>query len=167
MRLSACADSYTCGQLRQRAAAIDARQKIRGEHVLRPESLQEVVGFIARRHGQSRLLDVASGFAQQRDASAAEATQENGFEARLQRARHPRKQRELILLGIARVAAEQLVPAVAAQHAFDSVGAREPGAAVGRDRRRIAERLVVGGGNKRDGGDHVGGRHVVFVMVGR
>ena len=68
--------------------------------------------------------------------------------------------------GVACVTAEKLVATVAGQHALDPVGASELRAAVRWQRRRVAERLVVGCGNGRDAAHQVVRRHVVLVVLG-
>jgi hypothetical protein len=93
-------------------------------------------------------------------------TQQSGFQHPAQSGRNPFVKRKLILLRIARVAAEQLVAAVSSQHSSDAVGARQPRAIVGRDRRSVTERLVVRGGDQRNRGDDIVRRHIIFVVIG-
>ena len=69
------------------------------------------------------------------------------------------------LLGIARIAAEQFVAAVAGEHPAMAVLAGEPGAEVGRQHRRVAEGLVIGGRHVRNVGDQIVGGDVVGAML--
>src|SRR6185295_3534491 len=99
------------------------------------------------------------------DRRNAGSTQQRGLKHPPQSRRNALVERKLILLRIARVAAVQLVAAVSSQHSRDAVGACQPGAIIGRDRRSIAKRLVVPGGDQRNRCDDVVRRHIIFVVI--
>src|SRR5438552_17453856 len=73
---------------------------------------------------------------------------------------------EHFLLGVAGVAAENLVAAVAGEEDFDPVLARDLGADVSRRRGVVAEGLVVGAGDDRYGFDDILRRHVILASAG-
>src|SRR5262245_27259732 len=70
-----------------------------------------------------------------------------------------------MLLRIPVVTAEQLIAAVASQQRGRAVFFRDLGAIIGRYRRRVAERLIVRGGDSWYCRDDVRGRHVILVMA--
>ena len=70
------------------------------------------------------------------------------------------------LLGVAGVAAEELVATVAGQHLAYAIFSRHLGAVVGGQRRRVAEGLVVVRGHGGDAAHQVIGRDVVLVVLG-
>ena len=73
---------------------------------------------------------------------------------------------EHALLGVTGVAAEKLVAAIAAENLFDASLARDLGAVIRRQHRRIPEGLVVGAGHHRDAVDQIGRGDIVFMMLG-
>src|SRR5574340_1842674 len=72
---------------------------------------------------------------------------------------------EQAVLGVACVAAEDLVAAGAWQHAFESRRARVFGAEVGRYRRTVAEWFIIFAGDDRNRSDDVGGLQVILAAA--
>ena len=83
-----------------------------------------------------------------------------------QRCRNALVGREDLLFRITGVAAEQLVSSVTGQQLAVAVVAGESGEAEGRQRRGVAERLIVVGGDLRDVRDEILSGDVVLAEVG-
>jgi hypothetical protein len=88
---------------------------------------------------------------------------EHAIQQRAQRCRHTAVALEHLLVGIARVAAEDFVAPVAGQHQRAAVGARHAGTKIRRHRRGVAEGFVVGGRDLRDRLGNIGRGDVVLV----
>ncbi len=72
---------------------------------------------------------------------------------------------EQLLRRVTRIATEQFVATIASEHLAAAIGASQLGAVVRRQRRGIAERLIVVLRNRRQAGDQIGRGDVVFVML--
>jgi hypothetical protein len=111
-----------------RAAGVDAGEEVGLEHLVHAQAHQQVVHLHAVGHGHARLLDVAAALAQSgmrsMPGSASAARAGRGAAARAPAV----VPAEHALLGVAAVAAEELVAAVAGQHALDAVLAGPRGA---------------------------------------
>ena len=145
---------------------VDRGKKVGREYVLGAKVVQQVVGLVAQRHVRPCLFDIAVNLAQ----AGHRLEQWSGQHQRLYQcgAKTPRQalvQPEHLLLRVTHVAAEQFIAAVTGEHAVHAIFVREPGAIVGRYRRRVPEGLIVEGGNLRDGIDDIGWRYVVLMML--
>ena len=132
-----------------------------------PDARQQVVELQPPRNGRPRDLHVARALAEQAAPKRSGKPSASGsISARLTRAGNVLVGGEQLVARVARVAAEELVAAVAGEHPRDAGFVRELRAEERRQRRRVAERLIERRGDLRDALDQIVGRDVVLVMIG-
>ncbi|HRR54609.1 MAG TPA: AAA family ATPase, partial [Candidatus Methanomethylicus sp.] len=135
--------------LAQRIGCLGARQEFGREDRVGAQAQQQVVLLQPVRQRQLGLVDVAGALAQQRQAAQRRAFQQRLHHPAAHRRRNVVVPAEHALFGVAHVAAEELVAAVAGDQPRDAVLARHLGAVVGGNHGAVAEGLVVGASDLR------------------
>ncbi len=148
--------------LRRGQRTVHSVEELASEDRLGADPFQEVVVVVPRRHRLRSIADVALRLAH--DAHRRQQAHDRLDHSVAQRTGQIAVDRIEVLLGVALVAAEQLVAAVAAEQRVYPVVPGELGAVVGRHRRGVSIGLVVDGGNQGNGAHHVVGRDIVFVV---
>ena len=144
---------------------IDGLDEIPFEYPVQRCAVQEVVAFQTQRQADPGLLDVASQLGQRKPLRQTGKTGDRLDHAMTEQGRQAIVVFEQALLRVAGVAAEDLVAAVACQHALEASLARRPGAEIGRHRGVVAERFVILACDDRHGGHDVCRLQVILVCA--
>ncbi len=151
------------GECGIRRRGVDGMDEIRGKNLVERGAVQEVVGFQSQRQADLGLGDVAFQLGQREVVGQARQVCDRLDQPAPQQGGQVGIGLEQALLGIARIAAEYFIAAVAGQHVLESCFARSLGAEIGRHGRVVAERLVVFTRDDGNRGHDVGGLQVILV----
>ena len=139
--------------------------EVRDKNLVERRAMQEIVAFQAQRQANVGLPYIALEFGQRKEVRQPRQLHDRFDQPASQQCGQMDVSLEQPLLGIAGVAAEYFIAAVAGQHVRESRFARRLSAEIGGHCRVVAERLVVFTGDDGDCRHDVGGLQVVLVAA--